>query len=52
MDVDIITNDKTLPRETLLCSVCHKKHHLSEHEGIPRKKKGNHSLPQNLRKKK
>ena len=52
MDVDVLADEESEPRETLLCSVCHGEGHLSRNEGIPRRKKGNHSLPQNLRKKK
>ena len=55
MDVDYITLAKgmTQHRENLLCSVRHsEENHLSKHEGTPKKKKGNHSLPRNQRKKK
>ena len=52
MDMDTLADEESEPRETLLCSVCHGEGHLSRDEGIPRRKKGNHSLSQNLRKKK
>ena len=44
MDVDALADEESEPRETLLCSVCHGEGHLSEDEGAPRRKKGNHSL--------
>ena len=50
--MDALADEESEPRETLLCSVCHGEGHLSKNEGIPRRKKGNHSLPQNLQKKK
>ena len=52
MDIDAISEEEGEPREALLCPVCHGGDHLSNNKGIPRKKKGNHSLPRNLQKKK
>ena len=55
MDVDTIASIRNLTqhRRKQLCFVCHNEGcHSSKHKGTPGKKKGNHSLPQNQRKKK
>ena len=52
MDVDVISDKESEPRRALLCSVCHKENCPSRNKGIPRRTKGNHSLPRNQWKKK
>ena len=52
MDIDAISEEESDPREPLLRSVCHRNNHLSKSKGTPGRTKGNHSLPQNQRKKK
>ena len=52
MDVDLLKATSQHEDNALLCSVCHEKGHRTKQQDAPRRKKGNHALPRNLRKKK
>ena len=51
MDVDLLKTTSQHVDDVLLCSVCHEEH-WTKQQNAPRRKKGNHALPRNLRKKK
>ena len=52
MDVDLLRATSQHKDDTLLCSVRHEEGPWTMQLDTPRRKKGNHALPRNLRKKK
>ena len=52
MDIDLLKATLQHEDDTLLCSVRHEERCWTKQQDAPRRKKGNHALPQNLRKKK
>ena len=52
MDVDLLKTTLQHEDDALLCSVRHEEEHWTKQQDAPRRKKGNHALPRNLRKKK
>ena len=51
MDVNLLKATSQYEDDALLCSVCHEEGHRTKQQDTPRRKKGNHALPQNQRKK-
>ena len=51
MDVDLLKATSQHEDDALLCSVCHEEGHWTKQQDSPRRKKGNHALPRNLRRK-
>ena len=51
MDVDLLKATSQQEDKALLCSVRHKVEHRTKQRDAPRRNRGNHALPLNLRKK-
>ena len=51
MDIDLLKATSQHEDDALLCSVRHEEGHWTKQQDVPRRKKGNHALPRNLRKK-